>query len=139
MLLHKELANSMPTSKTDKCGIVSSNPPNNIFPKGAKPGIQCRKTANCYNITHTVIYAVIHVEDVVIGCTDDPKAANAKHGIPNSRQIVIPNAAIPVSIQCDDKFEALTTPIPHLYQNGDRLENITVQAVYKCRRSEQNS
>ena len=129
MLLHKELASSIPTPKTGQCaGIASSKPPDNIFPRGADRGIQCHQ--NCHEIYHEVTYTV--VKKVVIGCTDEAIDANEHK---NRTDKIYNKAAKKYSIQCKTGFEALTFTVPTLYRNGDRLEKVIDQVLYCKRKS----
>ena len=121
MLLHRE-ANCLPNK--DTCRIIRSNPPSNIFPQGADPGIECQNSTNCQPIKIVVQYVVIVRKEVVIDC-------NENGAIPNSRQIYNKKEKR-FRIGCKTGFKAVTKTIPEVRRNGSRLEETTFEAVVKC-------
>ena len=120
MLLHRELATCLPNK--DTCRIALSNPPSNIFPKGADPGIECQKSTNCQPIKIVVQYVV--EKEVVIDCYENGK-------IPNSRPVYNKKEK-KLRIGCKTGFKAVTKTIPEVRRNGSRYEETTVEAVVKC-------
>ena len=123
---HNGLAGLLHRTKrsTNNC-IESSSHRSDIFPTNAVQGIKCKQ--GCYEVVKKVKYAVIKIEDVVVGC-------RKTNQLPNSEVILDLDADAKNRHRrvCKDNFKAIKANITVLYENGDLLEAKKEEIIIDC-------